>query len=362
MPAGVNRPYYPEQANPKFPVELENSYFLVKLHEAQAFFEAGWLDKPSYLIFSSKVESTFQPNTPMQSIYKITTVQKNTPCKLGICVNLTDWLPARTGDSLHIEIQQSVIQDSPIKDLIERFDSLGLIAQVTTARPDLKAAIKVSQIVGKLLSISLDEGGNKDIFKLAIDLPLIDLKAGYYISVGSQKELSWPEWPRIKGDGQNVSLEAPDGNLNKCSYAIFKVLAFKRRGEEMAREEAWWELLQDAKEQALDACPLDEAERRKVWESWRSILIQVKRMAYKNRMFLKSEIDEIIKTAQVEVLKALTPSTTLETYGDRELPEAWQEILGVSTEEELYSSVRDYQEALELSKRLMESYGIEGQL
>lgn len=355
----MGRPIYPEQAKPKYPVELENSYFLVKLHEAQAFFEAGWLVKPGYLIFSSKVESTFQPDSPMQSLHKITTIQKNIPCKLGIGVNLTDWLPSRTGDSLHIEIQQAVIQDSPIKGLLERMDSLGLVAQLTIARPDLKAAIKVSQIAGKLLSLSLNEGGGQEIFRLAIDLPLIDLKAGYYIAVGSQKEVPWPEGLRISGEGQNACLAASEGDLDRFSYAAIQVLAFKRRGEEMAREEAWWELLQTGKEQALDACPIDEGESRKVWESWRSTLAQAKRMAFKNRIFLKEEIAEIFKKAQVEVHEALTPSTTHEAYGGRELPEAWQEILGVSTEEELYSSVKDYQEALEMSKRLMESYQVQ---
>jgi hypothetical protein len=358
MPTGTSRPYYPEQANPKYQVELENSYFLVKLHEAQAFFEAGWLVRPGYLIFSSKVESSFQPDSPMQSLHKITTIQKNVPCKLGIGINLTDWLPSRTGDSLHIEIQQAVIQDSPIKNLLERMDSLGLVAQLTTARPDLKAAIKVSQIAGELLSLSLNEGGSQEIFRLAIDLPLIDLKAGYYAAVGSEKEMSWPEGLKIRGDGQNACLIASEGDLSRFSYAVIQVLAFKRRGEEMARDEAWWELLEAGKEQALDACPINDVERRKVWESWRSTLAQAKRMANKDRIFLKEEIGDIFKKAQVEVQQALMPSETLEAYGDHDLPEAWKEVLGVNTEEELYSSVKDYKDALELSKKLVESYGI----
>jgi hypothetical protein len=41
-----------------------------------------------------------------------------------------------------------------------------------------------------------------------------------------------------------------------------------------------------------------------------------------------------------------------------ELAETWQEILGVSTEEELYSSVKDYEKALELSEWLVENYGV----
>jgi len=358
MPTGISRPYYPEQAEPKYRIELDNSYYLVKLHEAQAFFEAGWLVKPGYLIFSSSVESSFQPDSPMHSLHKITSIRKNVPCKLGIGAKLTDWLPSRIGDSLHIEIQQAVIQDSPIKNLFEKMDSLGLVAQLTTARPDLKAAIKVSQIAGKLLSLALNEGGSQEIFKLAIDLPLVDLKAGYYAAVGSQNELSWPERLRIIGEGPNASLINSEGGLDRFSYAVMQVLAFKRRGAEMARDEAWWELLQSGKEQAVDACPMDDAERRKVLENWRSTLAQAKRMAHKSRIILKTEIDEIFKKAQVEVQQALMAGTVPEAYGDHELPEEWKELLGVSTEDELYSSVKDYQEALELSKRLVESYGI----
>jgi|SRR6266446_1884291 len=45
MPTGVSPVQYPEQSSSSNTLELDNSYFLVKLHDAQAFFSAGlcWL-------------------------------------------------------------------------------------------------------------------------------------------------------------------------------------------------------------------------------------------------------------------------------------------------------------------------------
>jgi hypothetical protein len=359
MPTGVSPTYYPDQANPRYPVELDNSYFLVRLYEAQAFFEAGMLVRPGYLILSSTVESTFQQGNPMQSLHKISTMQKNVPCRLGIGVNLTDWLPARAGDALHIGLEYAVVQDSPIKDLMDQMGKLGLIAQLTTARPDLKAAIKVSEIVGRLLSFSLKEGGSQEIFKLVLDLNLAGLNAGFYAAVGSQKEEMWPDRLKIQGDEHNASLVTlGKEKLDRCSYAVLQVLALKRRGEEMARGETWWELLQAGKEQALAACPINDQERRKALEDWRSNLARVMPMAVKDKGFLLGEIQEIIRKAQIDVLGILAPQTKAEAFGeDDEIPCAWQDILGVRTEGELYSSVKDYQEALELSKKLIEAYG-----
>ena len=52
MPTGVSPLQYPEQ--PTLPeamaLDLDNSYFLVKLHDAQAYFEAGWLVQPGVFL------------------------------------------------------------------------------------------------------------------------------------------------------------------------------------------------------------------------------------------------------------------------------------------------------------------------
>ncbi len=353
MPTGVSPLYYPKQPKPLGDLKLDNSYFLVRLHDTQTFFEAGWLVKPGFLIFSSSVESSFQPGAPTQSLHQIATLQKNTPCHLGVSTNLTDWLPARAADSLKLTLKYAVVKDAPFKKLVDQMGETGLAAKVSLVRPDWAVAIKVSEVVGRLWSYFLDEGGQREIFSLAMDMNLVNLKTGYYVVIGSQTDEDWPTRFRINADGR---LTDRSGNrLQRFSYAVVEVLALPRRGDEIARGQPWWELLQTGKEQVLDA-HLASEERRKLLDEWRSTLAQVRALARKERGYLLEEIGDIIRAAQVEVEEKLLPQTTAEALGLDQLPSAWQDLLGVRTGRELRKSVRDYQDTLDMSQRLMEQY------
>lgn len=358
MPTGVSSVFYPEQPKPLRELELDNSYFLVRLHDAQAFFAAGWLVKPGFLAFTSSVESSFQPESPTQSLHQITALQKNTPCHLGLSANLTDWLPARAADSLKVVLKYSVVQDNPFKELVDQMGPIGLAAKLSLLRPDWAVALKVSEIVGRLLSYCLREGTQHDVFSLAMDLNLANLRTGHYAVVGSHGDEDWPVSLRVDANGRLTDLS---GNpLLRHSYAVVEVLALPRRGAEIAREEPWWELLQTGKERVLGAYPADEQERRKLLDEWLSSLTQVRTLARKARGYVLKEIDQIIHAAQVEVEEKLLPRTTAEALGTEELPNDWQGLLGVLTERELRRSVRDYQDALDVSRHLVEQYGVEG--
>ncbi len=353
MPTGVSPIYYPEQPKPTYDLQLDDSYILVKLHDAQAFFEAGWLVRPGFLVFSSSIESTFQPGSSTQSLHQISALQKNSICHLGIATNLTDWLPARSTDSLKVNLKYTVVQDKPFTELVDQMGRIGLVAKVSLVRLDWAVAIKVSELVGRLLSYLLREGSQHEIFSLTMDLNLVNRKAGYYAVIGSHTDESWPSTLRMD---TGYLTDKDGGALSRHSCAVVEVLALPRRGPEIARDESWWELLQAGKEQALDVTPADEQERRKVLNDWKATLAQVRNLARKDRGYLLNEIRQMIQAAQVEVEAKLSPKTTTEAYGLDELPEDWQALLGVNTGKELWQSVRDYQDALDVSRRLTEQY------
>lgn len=358
MPTGVSSVYYPEQPAPLCNLELDNSYFLVRMHDAQALFEAGWLVKPGFLVFSSSVESTFQPGVPTQSLHQVATLKKNTPCRLGLNTNLTDWLPARAADSLKVTLKYTVVQDTPFKELADQIGQMDLAAKVSLVRPDWAVAVKVSEITGHLLSYLLREGSQHEIFSLTMDLNLANLQTGYYAVVGSQGDAGWPTALRVDANGR---LTDQNGHLLlRHSYAVVEVLGLPRRGEEIARDEPWWELLQAGREQVLDAYPASEQERRQLLSEWRATLAQVRTLARKERGYLLREIGDIIRAAQAEIEEKLLPKTTAEAYGLGELPGNWRDVLGVRTGRELRQSVRDYQDALDASRRLIEQYGVQG--
>ncbi len=359
MATGVSPLYYPDQPKPNFNLEIDNSYFLVKLHDTQAFFQANWLAKPGLLILSSSVESSFQPNSPTQSLHKVSTLQKNIPCRLGISTNLTDWLPVRSGNSLRISINYTVFQDKPILNFITQMEQADLVAKLSL-KPDWAVALKVSNVVGKLLSYLVQEDKQHDIFSLTMDLNVADLKTGYYIAYGSHSDEIWtsPQFLKIDTNGRLIDKTLEDA-LSRLSYAVIRVLGIKRFQQEVFRDQPWWQLLQTVKSNIIYSDPVSDLERRKLVGEWFFALKHIREWALKRYEYLWSEIQEMIAAAQVEVDKKLKPATRAEGYGiDNELPDELQDILGVETEEELQNLVRDYQDALEISQRLLEQYNL----
>jgi hypothetical protein len=362
MPTGASQPFYlQDQPSPPFQLELENSYFLVKLHNAQAFFQANFLKNADSVIFSSSITSSFQPNSPTQSLHKISTIQRNTPCRLGLRTNLTEWLPAGSGASLQINIKYTVLQGKPIQKFIDYMQQADLVAELSL-RPDWAVAAKVTNIVGKLLSFLAQEGSQQDLFSLVMDFNMADLKTGYHVIYGSHSDEVWPspQFLRIDANGRFME-RSSEISLSRLSYAVIQVLGLKRLGQQEFRKEPWWQILQTVKQDILDTDYSDERERRQLFDQWYFALKQVRTIADKQPNFLSSEIKEIIATAQGEVAQKLRPQVTGESFGAAdELPYELQEILGVETEQDLQNLVRDYQDALEVSQRLLELYHLSG--
>ncbi len=353
METGVSPLYYPQQTAPLFNLEPDNSYYRVNLHDAQAFFAAGWLARTGFLIVSSSVESSFQPGSPTQSLHQIAVLQKNVPCHPGISTNLTEWLPARRADSIRVDLKFNVVQDTPFTNLVGQLERLGLVAKVAPLGPQWAVAVKITQIVGRVMSYLVGEGQNHELFTLTMDLNVATLRTGYYAVVGSQTPEPWPDSLQINVNG-NVT-DSVGLPLHRLSYVVLQVLSIPRRGEESAQGEGWWELLQAGKEQALASYPNTDQERHNVLANWRSTLSQVRALARKEHGYLRKEIDELVQKTQVELETVILPTTT-ESHGDVELPAEWQKVLGVRTERELRQSVRDYSDALEASQRLLGHY------
>ncbi len=356
MPTGVSGLYYPIQPDTAYPLELDNSYFLVNLCSAQAFFPAGPLAQADFLLLSSSVESTFIPGPPVQSLHKLTLLKKNIPSHLGISTNLTNWLPARGTDMVKFALNYTITRAAPMKSLVDKIEQLDLAAKVSVIRPDVAVAVKLTEIVGNLLSYFSQEGGQTEVFTLAMDLNVASLKSGYYAVIGSRTDEIWPSVLQIDINGRLIGRGGRA--LTRHSYAVIQVLALKRRGSEALRDEIWGELLQLSKDQALGAASGNEDERSKALQNWRASLAQIRMLARKDRAFLQKEIDGIIADAQLEIEQALLPRTSPESAGLDLYPEEWQAALGVRTPMELRHIVRDYKDALELSERLVRQYNL----
>ncbi len=354
MQTGVSHLVYPKnQPKPLSELKANDSYFLIKVHDAQAFFDTHIFSDAGYLILSSIVEGPDRAHPPIQSVHQISTITKNIPCRLGINTNLTNWLPASADSTLKVSLKYTVIKDTPFKNLVDKMEQMGLAAKASAIQPELSVSIKVSQIAGRFFSYLLQEGKPQEIFSSTVDLNVANLQAGYQVMLGSHKK---EEWPSDLSINRERRLRAQSqAQLEKLSYAVIEVQSIPRLGDQSASDEAWWELLQLAKSQALDTSPGSDKERETLFNEWlKTLRQQIRPLSLKARGFLKEEIDQIIQKAQVDVEKKLLLGS--EALGDEELPKAWQEVLGVNTEQALRNSVNDYQNALTVSQQLLEQY------
>jgi hypothetical protein len=355
MAIGVNAPTYPAQPDPPLPLLVDDCYYLVRLHEAQAYFEAGPFTSAANLLCSSSVKSSFlEASEATQSLHQVAAFAKNTPCYLGLGINLTDWLPARAIDSLRVTLRFSALKDVPLKNFLDRLDKSDLVSKVSLLKPDWAVALKVSALAGKFLGTLIGPGGQSDFFSMDADLNVGTLKGGFWAVLGPTAPQIFPAALKM-ADGR---LRTADGKkLLAFSYAVLEVVVLKRRGPEVAREAPWWQLLDTARQEIVDAAPLEDAERAKYRQDWKETLRRVRELAKKDRSFLLNEIKEIIQSAQLEVAPHLKPSTAAQAVGAGGFPPDWRELLGVASEAELHRSVATYRAAVGESDRVRRQYG-----
>jgi hypothetical protein len=338
-------------------LSFNNSYFLIRLHDAQAFFPANLSRQAKHLLVSSSVESSFLKGGPVQRLHKLTTLKKNIPCQLGILTNLTEWIPAREQDSVSVKLEYRVLQGAPVKSLVEKMEKLQLEFVVSAIRPDMAIAVTVSKVVGYLLSFFLEEGKQVELFPLTMDLNLADLKIGYHAVLGSSTEETYPSTLEMKHE----QLTGPHGHdLSRYSYAVIEVGMMKRRQEEVWRRTSWGELLSIYKDETLHTTIRDNNDLQQAFQKWLRDIRLIRALAEKDDSFLKREVMEVIAEAQLEVQQKLrlphSPEADLETQEEEPYPPEWQQVLGVNTPQELRRIVRDYQDAVELSERLLQEY------
>jgi hypothetical protein len=243
------------------------------------------------------------------------------------------------------------VHASPFKEIVEQMQKLNLTAVVSKVSLEWGIAVKVSEIVGETLSYLLREGKAEAIFELQAGLNLNELAAGYYALVGSQDDRLWPK--KLTFDKRGFYDD--DARLPNLCYALFHLGAIQRRGQEIARNEAWWELLQMGKAQALAANPGSKAERQMVLSGWRTVVNQARSLARKQNVCLLKEIDDIIHLAHIEVENAILPTVKGELAAELDFSDDWQAALGVQNRRTLIQSVEAYQKALAFSRKLIES-------
>jgi len=327
------------------PISVDDCYFQIALHAAQVFVALPGLSQTTHLVCSTEVGSTFLPDHYVRSIHKVETVQKNRPCPLGLSVVLTDWMPAIADKTIRVSLKLVAVRDKPFGKLTDTIEQLDLSSALSLLAPQIGTGIKIATIVGKMLGTILEEGATKNVLELAVDLPVHDMRAGYWAVIAPDTSGDRPIALHLRPGGLLDDPKAPFSERN--TYAVLKVRARERRGPEAARATAWWSTLQDGLRQVRRlAPPAAEKDRRKANGIWLDTLERAERLAEEDRSFLLSEIRQIFQVHEQGVQRMLHPPTVFEATGGAAFSEERQRLLGVRDEAELDRAVASYQQAL----------------
>ncbi len=359
MPSGTSTLFYPtSQPAPQAPLVVDDSYFLIRLHDTQTVFEGGLLARPGFVTLSSEIDSSFQQGGPTKSLFKVAAIERGFPCRPGVRPNLTDWLPARVTDTLRISLAFMVTLDSPFNNLLNELNRIDLSTQLSLLGPQAAVAFKVSEVAGRMLDFLSGAGTQREQFALTIDLNVATMRAGYWVVFGSPNNKQWPPLEQLGIDASGRLVD-PTGYLDQLSYAVFEVCVLPKRGSAGLGDTTWGELLNLGESRAQDPLiAIDPDARDKALSEWHATLRQTRELANKDRAFLRSEITQIILDTHTRVQNFLAGRKPEATLGDDTLPQVWQEVLGVESESQIDSAVRAYRQALEEAQRLKASYGL----
>jgi len=328
MPTGSSHRLRPAQDAPRQRLDIDRSYFRVEIHSAQIVAEAG------QAVLSSTVSSSL-PNTSLtKSVHLVAAVQKDSPCRGGAGSLLTDWLPARSGSSLKIEVECQIVRDAPFQVLAKKMGEMKLAAALSTINPALGLTAQITALTGHVLSYLREEGKSEQLV-LPLSLPIDIIQPGYYAVVGSFSEQLFPGEKDLKIDGGRLTNIAGKDVTNLC-YVIVEVLVCPSYRENIPATD-WGQLLATNKEKTRYALhhTAEREKRLQILEEWLEMLREARAACSREQRFIKCDLDFAIADAQAAVSFDLAGNYELDPDGSKVYPLEWQTVLGVRSDKEL---------------------------
>jgi hypothetical protein len=365
---GTTAPQYvARDANPRT-ARPGQTYFVVKVHSAQAVFAGSLWERVNRLIVTSQVALN-HPSLgadPLRAIQRSREVRKDRAEQLGLSPNLVNLVPA-TMDRVSVSVEFILDKENRLAALGGLINDDAFLAAVSLAPGVALAARTLGALSQKILQTFLQPQERQPILQFSGDFNIAtgDLRDGYYVLLGTRDErypLPRPLPPLKVQDGD---LFADGRPVTQWSYVVLDVRCLECRTRDLNDGAPWAAKLRQAEAvaQRLANDPLaDAGERQRAQDECRDLLKEAQLLLLADANYLDGEARCIIKAAYAECSQQIlgagpqpVSKGLAQAPPGRSADRAW---LGIPADEDLNAVRARYAEQVAAARRVISEAGI----
>jgi hypothetical protein len=348
--------YIPFASEPK-EVKAGVTYFIIKIHSAQAAFTGHFWEKIKRLIITSQVKLNHPllEDEPLRAIQRSREVQPNRAEKLGLSPNLINLVPA-TMDRVSLSLEFVLDKENRLAALGGLINDDAFLAAVSLVPGAAVAARTIGRVSQKLIQSFFDPDERQPILQFSGDFNIAggELKEGYYVILGTRDENAPLPRPLPRLELKDVELLADGKPVNQWSYIVFYVRCIERRTLDL-NEGATWDAKLKAAEaiaQRVENDPFADTDKKmQEWKACMEHLKQAQVLLLDSPSYLYVEANEIIMSAFQYCKSRIFPDRTAKgpvlfrgTTTIQQVPEQDMAALGIPKFAKLEDMEREYAE------------------
>ncbi|MCU0288903.1 MAG: hypothetical protein MUF15_21225 [Acidobacteria bacterium] len=336
---------------------MGETYFIVKIHSAQAAFSGHFWEKIKRLIITSQVKLNHPllEDEPLRAIQRSREVRPNRTEKLGLSPNLINLVPA-TMDRISLSLEFVLDKENRLATLGGLINDDAFLAAVSFVPGAAMAARTIGRVSQKLIQSFLNPDEREPILQFSGDFNIAggELKEGYYVILGTRDEQTPLPQPLPQLELKGEELLADGQPVVQWSYIVFYVRCIDKRTRSLNEGATW-----DAKLKAAEAIAqrvendpfVDEDKRMEEWKACMEYLKQAQVLLMDSPTYLYIEANEIIASAfnycKTRIFQDRTtkgPAVFRGTTTIQKVPEQDMTTLGIPQQAELEGIEREYAE------------------
>jgi hypothetical protein len=352
-------------------VKAGGTYFIIKIHSAQAAFTGHFWEKVKRLIITSQVKLNHPllEDEPLRAIQRSREVRPNRAEKLGLSPNLISLVPA-TMDRVSLSLEFVLDKENRLATLGGLINDDAFLAAVSLVPGAAMAARTIGRVSQKLIQSFLNPEERQPILQFSGDFNIAggELKEGYYVVLGTRDENAPLPRPLPSLEVKGNELLADGQPVVQWSYIVFYVRCIERRTRDL-NEGATWDAKLKAAEaiaQRVENDPFADADKRKQeWKACMENLKQAQVLLLDSPTYLYVEANEIImsafqycKSRIFAERQAKSPVVFRGISTVQQVPEHDMAALGIPKYAKLEDMEREYAEKSRQARKIIQQENI----